>query len=138
MDVNNVTHYNANYHQAHAALVNLALNNGLGVQGNSRLSHGSPLISDYQRPAVYGLLAGQQGSPLVSHSSHQSPALYNSPGGPVGLDNYGAPAGSLGGQGAGGYQNLGAYNGSVQSVFNSALGSASDPYQTQRGGAYPY
>ncbi|CCA66738.1 related to Drosophila pumilio protein and Mpt5p protein [Serendipita indica DSM 11827] len=143
MDVNNVAHYNANYHQAHAALVNLALNNGLGAQGTSRLSHGSPLVSDYQRsPAVYGLspglLAGQQGSPLVSHSTHQSPALYSSPGGPVGLDSYGSPAGSLGGQGAGAYQNLGAYNGSVQSVFNSALGSASDPYQTQRGGAYPY
>ncbi|KAG8761205.1 hypothetical protein FRC14_006254 [Serendipita sp. 396] len=133
MDVNNITHFNNNYHQAHAALVNLALNNSLGPQGNGRLVHGSPLVSDYQRsPAMYGispgLVPGQQGSPLVSHAN-QAP-LYSSSSGQMGLDGYGSPA--LNQQGSTSYQGVTPYNG-IPSVFNNTLGSSTDPYQPQRG-----
>lgn len=140
MDVNNSTHYNNNYHQAHAALVNLALNNSLGPQGNGRLTHTSPLVNDYNRsPAMYGvspaLMSGQQGSPLVSQAAHQSPALYNNSTGQLNLDNYPSQSPALGQQGMPNYQNLGPYGNGV-SVFNSALGSASDPYQQR--GSYHY
>jgi hypothetical protein len=134
MEVNNAAHYNNNYHQAHAALVNLALNNPLNPQGGGRLS--TPLVNDYTRsPAVYGLstglLPGQQGSPLVSHATHQNTALYNNSPGQAGLDAYGnsSPALSSGGTG---YQSLGPYGNGLQSVFNNNMGS-SDPYQQQRG-----
>jgi hypothetical protein len=134
MEVNNATHYNNNYHQAHAALVNLALNNSISSQGNGRLSHGSPLVNDYSRsPALYGmstgLLPAQQGSPL-SHATHQAAALYNNSPGQVTLDNYGTPSPALGQQNAAAYA---PYNNGLQSVFNTSLGSGSDPYQQQRG-----
>ncbi|KAG8806518.1 hypothetical protein FRC17_004950 [Serendipita sp. 399] len=133
MDMNNMSHYNNNYHQAHAALVNLALNNGLGPQGNGRLVHNSPLVSDYQRsPAMYGispgLVPGQQGSPLVSHAN-QTP-LYSSSSSQMGLDGYGSPA--LTQQGSTNYQGVNPYGG-IPSVFNNTIGSSTDPYQTQRG-----
>ena len=136
MEVNNAAHYNNNYHQAHAALVNLALNNPLAPQGGSRLSHPSPLVNDYNRsPAVYGmsngLLPGQQGSPLVSHAAHQTQALYGNSPGQAGLDAYGNGSPALGTNGNG-YQTLGPYGNGLQSVFNNNLGS-SDPYQQQRG-----
>jgi hypothetical protein len=134
MEVNNATHYNNNYHQAHAALVNLALNNSLSPQGNGRLSHGSPLVNDYSRsPALYGLSTGllptQQGSPL-SHATHQAATLYSNSPGQVTLDNYGTPSPALGQQSAAAYA---PYNNGLQSVFNTSLGSGSDPYQQQRG-----
>lgn len=136
MEVNNAAHYNNNYHQAHAALVNLALNNPLGPQGGSRLSHPSPLVNDYSRsPAVYGLsnglLSGQQGSPLVAHAGHQNPALFGNSPGQAGLDAYGSGSPALGATGTA-YQTLGPYGNGLPSVFNNTVGS-SDPYQQQRG-----
>jgi hypothetical protein len=136
MEVNNAAHYNNNYHQAHAALVNLAMNNPLNGQTNGRISHGSPMVNDYARssPALYGMspaiIPGQQGSPLVSHNNH-SPDMYNSAG-QVGLDNYGGQSSGLGQQSASSYQNIPPYSNGLQSVFNTTLG-ASDPYQQQRG-----
>jgi len=133
MDVNNAAHYSNNYHQAHAALVNLALNNPLNTPGGVRLS--TSLVNDYTRsPAVYGLatglLPGQQGPPLISHTAHQSPALYSNSLGQAGLGAYGGGSPSLG-SGGSGYQSLGPYGNGLQSGFNNGM-SPSDLYQQQR------
>jgi len=129
--------FNNNYHQAHAALVNLALNNSLAP---ARLSHASPLITDYSRAqSLYGMSPGlvpaQQGSPLMTHS-HQSPALggYTSPlqaqGNEYGLQS---PVGSQ--------QNLssyGAYTNGIQGFAGNGvnLSSPVDHYQHRNGFQY--